>query len=85
MITKTQAKILYEHYDKMVTKLTEAQVALISGSVKSYKIDDREITRFDLDKLSEQLDAATIKRAEYMELMNGGKSRRAVGVIPRDI
>lgn len=48
MITKTQAKILYEHYDKMVTKLTEAQVALISGSVKSYKIDDREITRFDL-------------------------------------
>ena len=85
MITKTQAKILYEHYDKMVTKLTEAQVALISGSVKSYKIDDREITRFDLDKLSEQLDAAIIKRAEYMELMNGGKSRRAVGVIPRVI
>ena len=85
MITKTQAKILYEHYDKMVTKLTEAQVALISGSVKSYKIDDREITRFDLDKLSEQLDAAIIKRAEYMELMNGGKARRAVGVIPRDI
>ena len=85
MITKTQAKILYEHYDKMVTKLTEAQVALISGSVKSYKIDDREITRFDLDKLSEQLDAAIIKRAEYMELMNGGKSRRAVSVIPRDI
>ena len=78
MITKTQAKILYEHYDKMVTKLTEAQVALISGSVKSYKIDDREITRFDLDKLSEQLDAAIIKRAEYMELMNGGKSRRAI-------
>jgi len=39
MITKTQAKILYEHYDKMVTKLTEAQVALSSGSVKSYKID----------------------------------------------
>lgn len=85
MITREQAKILYEHYDKMVVKLTEAQQALVNGGVKSYKIDDREITRFDMDKLSSELETAIIKRAEYMSLMNGGKSRRAVGVIPRDI
>lgn len=84
MMTREQAKILYDYYDKLITKLTEAKLALISGGVKSYKIDDREITRFDIDKLTAEIDDAVKKRAEYMALMNGRKTRRAVGVVPRD-
>ena len=84
MMTRQQAQVMYEYYDKLISKLTEAQIALVSGNVKSYKIDDREITRFDLDKLSAEIEGAVVKRAEYMALMNGKKSRRAVGVVMRD-
>ncbi len=83
-MTKEQAKILYEHYDQVVKKLSAAQIALIDGGVKSYTIDDRSLTRFDLSKISEELDYAIKKRSEYEAIMNGKGPRKAVGVIPRD-
>lgn len=84
-MTKLQAKAMYEHYCKIVEKLTEAMVALIDGGVQSYSIDGRSLTKFDLDKLSDQLDKAIKKRDEYKAIMDGKKPRKAVGVVPRDI
>lgn len=84
MISKNEAKALYEYYDKLVTKLTEAKLKLIDGGVKSYTIDDRSLTRFDIDKISAELDDAVNKRAVYKAIMNGRSPRKAVGVIPRD-
>lgn len=84
MISKNEAKTLYEYYDKLVSKLTEAKLKLIDGGVKSYTIDDRSLTRFDMDKISAELDDAVNKRAMYKAIMNGKSPRKAVGVIPRD-
>lgn len=84
MISKNEAQALYEYYDKLITKLTEAKLALVAGGVKSYTVDDRSLTRFDIDMLSKEINDAVNKRAEYAAIMNGKKPRRAVGVIPRD-
>ena len=36
-------------------KLYDAYTALVDGGVKSYMIDDRQLTRFDLPALSEEI------------------------------
>ena len=84
MITKTQARAMYEYYDRLIGKLMDAKIALLEGGVKSYTIDDRSLTRFDPDKLTEEIDKAVLKRAEYESLMNGKAPRKAVAVVPRD-
>lgn len=84
MMSKNEAKALYEYYDKLIDKLTEAKLKLVDGGVKSYTIDDRSLTRFDMDKISAELDDAVNKRAMYKAIMNGKSPRKAVGVVPRD-
>lgn len=84
MIRRTEAKALYEYYGKLIEKLTEAKLKLLDGGVKSYTIDDRSLTRFDLDTLTAEIDDAVRKRAEYEAIMNGRSPRKAVGVVPRD-
>lgn len=84
MITKNEAKELQAYYDTLVKKLMAAKLALVDGGVKSYTIDDRSLTRFDLDKLSSEIEDAINKRAMYEAILNGRKPRKAVGVVPRD-
>ena len=83
-MTRNKARVLYEYYDKLIEKLTAAKLALVDGGVKSYTIDDRSLTRFDLNTLSAELDDAVRKRSEYEAIMNGRSARKAVGVVPRD-
>ena len=83
-MTKDEAKKLYEYYDKLIDKLAAAKLALIEGGVKSYTIDNRSLTRFDIDTLSSEIDAAVRKRDEYRAIMNGARARKAFGIIPRD-
>lgn len=85
MISKSEAKVLYEYYSKLVDKLTAAKLALVDGGVQSYTIDDRSLTRFDISALGAEIDDAVKKRAMYEPIMNGRSPRRAVGIIPRDI
>lgn len=84
MITKNEAKELHAYYDTLVKKLMAAKLALVDGGVKSYTIDDRSLTRFDLDKLSSEIEDAINKRAMYEAILNGRKPRKSVGVVPRD-
>ena len=65
-------------------KLMDAYTALISGGVKSYQIDDRSLTKFDIPSLRKAIDDAEEKVDEYEALLNGLKPRRAFGVVPRD-
>ncbi len=83
-MTRAQAKAMYEYYDRLITKLTEAKIALVDGGVKSYTIDGRSLTRFDIDALTKEIDAAVTKRDEYAAIMNGRKARKAFGIVPRD-
>jgi hypothetical protein len=84
MISKATAKAMYDYYTKLIEKLTDAKLKLLDGGVKSYTIDDRSLTRFDLDKLTAEIDDAVRKQAEYDAILNGRSPRKAVGVVPRD-
>ena len=84
MISKATAKAMYDYYTKLIEKLMDAKLKLLDGGVKSYTIDDRSLTRFDLDKLTAEIDDAVRKQAEYDAILNGRSPRKAVGVVPRD-
>jgi hypothetical protein len=84
MISQAQAQAMYEYYEQLISKLTEAKLALISGGVKSYTINDRSLTRFDVESLTAEIDDAVNKRAEYDAIRNGRAPRKAFGIIPRD-
>ena len=77
-----QARLTY--WREHLGKLMDAYTVLISGGVKSYSIDDRQLTRFDIPSLRKAIDDAEQKVDEYEALLNGLKPRRAFGVIPRD-
>ena len=84
MGSKKTAKAMYDYYTKLIDKLTDAKLKLLDGGVKSYTIDDRSLTRFDLDKLTAEIDDAVRKQAEYDAILNGRSPRKAFGIVPRD-
>lgn len=84
MANAVELRARLDFWQKALEKLRTAYLKLLDGGVKSYKIDDRELTRFDLPKLQEEIEAAEKKVDELTALLEGQKPRRAVGVIPRD-
>ena len=72
------------YWQEQLDKLMDAYVALIEGGVKSYEIDDRSLTRFDIPSLKDAIDEAEKKVDMYEALLNGQKPRKAFGVLPRD-
>lgn len=84
MTNAVELRARLEFWQKALEKLRTAYLKLLDGGVKSYRIDDRELTRFDLPKLQEEIEAAEKKVDELTALLEGQKPRRAVAVIPRD-
>jgi hypothetical protein len=80
----TTIKKRLEFHTQRLDNLYAAYNKLLSGGVKSYKLDDRELTRLDLGKLSEEIKEAEQKVDELEALLNGQSARKAFGVIPRD-
>ena len=61
-----------------------AYIALLNGQVQSYSIGSRNLTKFDLTKLREEI-AFHQKEVDGLTAeLNGQKRRRAVGVVLRD-
>lgn len=46
---------MYNYYTERIDQLIQAQTALTSGGVKSYTIGDRQITKLDLTRLSQEI------------------------------
>lgn len=84
MITIPFARKMSEHYAELIDKLLDAQIKLTEGGVKSYTIDDRSLTRFDLDGIALEIDRAIKKKAEFDAIIEGRKPRKAVAIVPRD-
>lgn len=84
MADKTEIKARLEFRKEALNKLRAAYLALIDGRVKSYTIDDRTLTRFDLPALKKEIDDAEKEVDSLAAQLNGRKPRRAFGVVPQD-
>ena len=73
-----------DFWKQTLVALRAAYLALIKGGVKSYKIHNRELTRFDLPNLKDESEDAEDKVDELEALLAGQRPRKAVGIIPRD-
>lgn len=84
MVDKTEIKARLEFRKKALEKLRAAYLALVDGRVKSYTIDDRQLTRLDLGTLKKEIKAAEEEVDELSSMVEGRKPRKAVGIILRD-
>ena len=84
MASKADIHERLEFRRKSLKAAQDAYVALLSGQVQSYAIGSRNLTRLDLEKLKAEINALEKEVDELTALLNGGKRRRAVGVVPRD-
>lgn len=84
MVSREEIKIRLEFHKNAATKLREAYIALVDGGVQSYTIGSRSLTRFDLEKIMSEIREHEKKIDELSGLLQGGKRRKAVGVVARD-
>lgn len=71
-------------WEKNLEALMQAYEALVSGGVKSYMIDDRQLTRFDLPVLKQEIEEAEKKIDALTNQLNGQRPRKAFGIVPMD-
>lgn len=81
-ITELKARIAFKK--SALEKLRAAYIALIDGGVKSYTIDDRTLTRFDLKDLKDEIEETEKELDELEALLEGKRPRKAFGVVFRD-
>lgn len=84
MASKTILEKRLTFRTKALEKLYDAYTALVDGGVKSYMIDDRQLARFDLPALSEEIKTMESEIDALEAELAGRKRRKAFGVIPRD-
>ena len=84
MASTTELKARLEFRKSALTKARQAYLDLLEGRVQSYRIDDRELTRFDLDKLDAIIEKWEKEVDELEIALNGSKRRKAFAVVSRD-
>lgn len=81
---KVELRARLEFRQKALSKLRKAYLALLDGGVKSYTIDDRQLTRFDLPELKNAIEQMEDEVDELEMQLKGRRPRKAFGVVPRD-
>lgn len=84
MADKIELRARLDFQKEALQKLRKAYLALVDGGVKSYTIDDRELTRFDLPDLRKEIESAEKAVDDLTAQLNGKKPRRAFGIVPQD-
>lgn len=80
----TDIKARLAFWQAALEKMRTAYLALVDGGVKSYTIDDRSLTRFDIPQLTKEIEAAERKVDELTAMAQGRRARKAFGIVPRD-
>ena len=81
---KVELRARLEFRQKALSKLRKAYLALLDGGVKSYTIDDRQLTRFDLPELKNAIEQMEDEVDELEAQLKGRRPRKAFGIVPRD-
>lgn len=84
MADKTIIRKRLAYWEGVYEKLQAAYLALVEGGVKSYTIDDRSVTKFDIPNLLQQMEEIEEKIDELTAALEGKRPRKAFGIIPRD-
>jgi len=84
MPCSAEMKARLEFWKQALDKMRAAYLALVDGGVKRYRIDDRDLTNFDIPDLLNQIKEAEKIIDELTALCNGQQPRKAFGIIPRD-
>lgn len=84
MAEKTIIRERLTYWEGVYEKLQTAYLALVEGGVKSYTIDDRSVTKFDIPNLLQQMEKIEEKIDELTAALEGKRPRKAFGIIPRD-
>ena len=84
MTSRKKLAVRLEFRRSSLDAARSAYLALLNGQVKSYAIGSRNLTRFDLPQLEDTIKSLEKEVDELESVLNGGKRRKAVGVIPRD-
>lgn len=84
MERRTVIRERLEYHQNAYAKLQEAYLALLEGGTQSYRIDDRSLTKLDLETLHKEIEAEERTIDELEAMLNGGRARKAFGVLPRD-
>ena len=85
MANKEDIKIRLEFHRTAADKLRAAYIALVDGGVHSYSFGSRSLTRHDITKIMEEIKGHEKAIDELERLLQGGKRRKAIGVVPRDL
>lgn len=81
---KVELRARLEFRQKALSKLRKAYLALLDGGVKSYTIDDRQLTRFDLPELKNAIEQMEDEVDELEAQLKDCRPRKAFGIVPRD-
>lgn len=84
MASREVIKERLSFYKRKYAALQEAQLALIEGRVKSYTIDNRQLTYSSLPELEAMLESTEKAIDELEALLDGNRPRAAFGVVIRD-
>lgn len=84
MADRIEIRARLDFWKEALAKKRKAYLALLDGGVKSYSLDDRSLTRLDLDMLSKEIREAENRVDELAAMLRGGSPRKAFGILPRD-
>lgn len=84
MISKAELTARLEFHKAALEAAQEAYIALLKGQVQSYAIGSRNLTKFDLPKLRDEIACHQKEVSGLTAELNGQRRRRAVGIVPRD-
>ena len=73
-----------KYYSQLSEKLQDAILKLLDGGVKSYTIDNRQLTRYDVPQLEDELERIEKKMDELDAIIEGRRPRAAFGIVIRD-
>ena len=86
MATRKELETRITFRREALALLYDAYKQLSSGGVKSYMIDDRTLSRYDLPDIWEQIKALEAEIDDLEGQLDGGlRARRAFGVVPLDL